>query len=391
MNRRGGALLATIIISMLLLSVSVWYFSWSWSQSQETTHSRATQRAQELAESGLEAALEQMMMPNTAQKVNLENGSETANHGRYEYTLSSDTNTPQQVDAYSTGYCDFPRGSEEDPVTHRRAQHAMIHAQYFADRIDKLLVAVPGKLRINPGTVAGGAIYGTDLMFVKGADDNPIQVAGAAYSHAMLRDDGTSDPAPTYVEFLSTAARLGYPIRFPELSNKVRNFYQSYATSRMSQLDDGSSLDGLVEVPDNPEVPVYFCKGDLHLSKSRIFIPKGFFIVYVTGILHIHNSVMAEAGWAVFLAEKGIQIEKDTPNNLMLYGTYVTNGAIVSIPQHRLGDLTVNGSLTAGEGIDLAVGWDGRRIYYYHPAPPLLPLPHMIERMKYEVVQGKYK
>ncbi len=391
MNHRGGALIATIIISMLLLSVSVWYFSWTWSQSQETTHSRATQRAQEYAESGLETAQEQLMMPNGAQKINLEKGSEVTGHGRFEYALASDTNTPQQIDAYSTGYYDFPRGSEEDPVTHHRAQRAMIHAQYYVDRIDKLMVAVPGKLRVNPGTVAGGAIYAADLVFVKGSEDNPTQVAGAAYSHSITRDDGTVDPAPPYVKFLSTAARLGFPIRFPQLSSNVRNFYHSYATTHSSQLDDGSSLDGLVDVPDNPDVPVYFCNGDLHVSKSSILIPKGLFIVYITGVLHIHNTVMSEDGWVVFLAEKGIQIEKDTPNNLILHGTYLTNGAIVSIPQHRMGNLIVNGSLMAGQGIDLAVGWDGHRTYYYRQAFPALPLPHLIERMKYEVLQGKYK
>ncbi len=391
MNRRGGALLATIIISMLLLSVSVWYFSWTLTQSQETTHSRASQRAREYAESGLEAAQEQLMMPSAAQKINLDKGSEDTGHGRYEFELRADSSTPEQIEAVSTGFCEFPKGSMEDPVTRRRAQRAEIHAQFYVGPLDKLMVAVPGKLRIDAGTVAGGAIYAADLVFVKESGDHPTQIAAAAYSHSISHDDGTWDPASPGVVFLSTAAKLGYPIRLPQLSSTVRNFYQSHATTHASQREDGSSLDGLTAVPENPDIPVYFCNGDLHVSRNGVLIPNGSFIVYITGVLHIHNSVIAESGWIVFLAEKGIQIEKDTPNNLILHGTYVTNGAIVSLPQHRRGNLTVIGSLTAGEGIDLAVGWDGRRTYYYHQAPSGLPLPHLIERMSYEVVQGKYR
>jgi hypothetical protein len=390
-NRRGGALLATIIISMLLLSVSVWYLSWSGSQSKETTHARATQRAQEYAESALEAAQAQLMAPTTAEITNPEQISGDTEHGRYEYALSPSSATPGQMDVVATGYSYFPQGSEEDGVTHRRAQRAVIHAEYFVDRIDKLMVAVPGALRIHPGTTAMGAIYASDLVFVKGSENETTQIGGAAFSHSIARDDGTEDPSPPYVVFLTTAQRLGFPIRFPELSATVRAFYQSYATSGASLLEDGASLDGLVDAPSNPDVPVYFCKGDLHLSRSRIFIPKNLVIVYVAGVLHIHNAVMAEGGWAVFLVEKGIQIENDTPNDLALNGTFVTNGAIISLPQHRKGDLSVNGSLVAGEGIDLAVGWDGHRTYAYRPAPPMLPLPHLMERMTYELVQGKYK
>ena len=391
MNHRGGALLATVIISMLLLSVTFWYISWSWTQSQETAHARATQRALENAESGLQAAQEQLMMPYADRGFDLASGSGDIERGRYEFEISEDTQTPNQVQVYSTGYCYFPTGSEEDPISHQRAQRAIVRADYFVDRLDKLMVTVPGKLNVNPGAVAAGVVYASDLVFVNGSGDNPAKIGGAAYSHSIARDDGTMDAEPSYVIFASTPVRLGFPLRLPQLSGKVRGFYKSRATSQASQLNDGASLDGSVEVPDNPDFPVYFCDGDLHLSRNGIFVPQGLFIVYVTGVLHIHNSVMAEDGWTVFLAEKGIQIEPDAPANLILHGTYVTNGAIVALPQHQAGDLIVNGSLVAGQGIDLAAGWDGTRTYYHRQAFPALPLPHVIERLQSEVVQGKYR
>jgi len=217
---------------MLLLGVAFGYFRWAMTQSQEYTHSQATQRAREYAESGIQAAQEQLMLPYEGQGLNLERGTGDMARGRYEFEFRSDSNTSTQVEIYSTGYCFFPRGAEEDPVTHQRAQKAVVHAVYYADRVDKLMVAVPGTLKINPGTAAADTIYAEDLVYVKGAQNNLARIAGAAYSHSSMQDDGTPDASPSYVVFGSSPILLGFPIRFPQLSGTVRDFYKARATSR---------------------------------------------------------------------------------------------------------------------------------------------------------------
>ena len=107
-------------------------------------------------------------------------------------------------------------------------------------------------------------------------------------------------------------------------------------------------------------------------------VPIGSLIIYVTGDLHIHDLVNVRIpNSIVFLVEKNIIIDNGKQDSFVLNGTYIANGKITCTQRHRLGSLTVNGSLIAGGGIDLASGWDGQRTYYHLMAFPRVPLPRL--------------
>ena len=314
------------------------------SHSKEGTHSRAVQRALEYAESGMDAAQQEIRLPGPVP----EGLSQPLVNGGMEYSIAQDTNTPQQLDVYATGYYDLPQGAFEDPITHAHAQRAVVHARIYFDNVDKALIAVPGKLKVNPGAFVNDAVYAADLVFVKGGDaEAPTHVQSAFYSHSITREDGTADSYPSYVVFGSTPVLLGYPLHFPRLAAPARAYYKQFASSFASQLSDGSDLDGVVPAPpltapaslssqSAQNVPVYYCEGDLDVGNNGVFNPSGSFIVYVTGNLRIHNSIGSNgSSWVVFLVEKDIEIHSDAIGNLMLNGTFIANGKIMAMGSER--------------------------------------------------------
>jgi hypothetical protein len=197
------------------------------------------------------------------------------------------------------------------------------------------------------------------------------------------------------VEFpnpLLAVRRLGAPPGLPKLTSDQREFYHALATDSRANLWNGSSLSGMVG-PPTAQGQVYFVSGDLHLGTAGVFRPQGHYIVYVTGDLSVHQTIEpVDSGWAVFLVEGDIILQQTLTDQGRLAGTFLSNGRFkYEGMEFANGELNVYGSLLAGNGFDIARGWQRSRQYHqYVPDALDLPLPHLIDRIEYRVIAGKF-
>src|SRR4051812_21065112 len=93
MNRRGSALVAVIVISLLLFGAALTTVQWITSRSKQAAHQRSGARALEYAESGVEAAQQLIRMPDALAGKTSEERTEEMPGGSVAYTLVADTVT----------------------------------------------------------------------------------------------------------------------------------------------------------------------------------------------------------------------------------------------------------------------------------------------------------
>jgi hypothetical protein len=411
-NCKGSALIASLVIGFLCLSLIFAVSHWTWFKSLGDTHRLAAQRAFDYADSGVKEALRALEMPDMW-AVSTSTDVESTRmvrmpmpHGAYAYTLTFDSTTPSLVDLYATGYYELAQGSTLDPVTNRPAQRSVIHAKVRTLRVTDVLVAVSGTLRIGSRTMAeGGSLYAQNLVFAQGLEGEALlktqmpytAIDSAFYSQRAERVDGTPDPSPPNVYYTSNppyAQQEHFPLNLPPLDASMQKFYQDQATSPSSRLDSGTTLEGMLEKPPGSPNSVYFCDGDLTLAAQTPVMVRGFVVVYVTGQVVIHNTIQAkdDTSWLVLLAGKDIHITDDAPTDLELDGTFLTNGAIVADgPPDSSRSLTFRGNIVAPQGLDLAAHWGSSRTYtYIDREDPTVLLPRLTQLLEYTIVEGKY-
>jgi hypothetical protein len=385
---RGMAVVSVIILGVIFLSLGVWFMNMSSNQVKGSTHQRHRQRAMDYAESGLEAAEDFLQNPDSL-AFDTFTSSAVMPSGRFDYVIVRDT----QADSLSSARMIITSTGTfgSNPAS------AVVESQVDVFDIDEPLVAVPGALKISPGTTAmGGVIYGGDLLFGKPQGDIETQVGTVYYSGTVKTEGESSEEAPSYVVFLDSPPRvqhLGYAPRLPRLTQTVRDFYRKKAAGNFNMMPDPAALDGLVDPPGGGG-QVYFAEGDVDVGRLATFRPQGQFIVYVQGTLTVHRSVIFPAGaWVVFLVEKDVVLLDKMSPRCVLMGTYVANGVVrYEGLEHASGSLNVLGGIMAGGGIDLARGWSrGNRRFIHAAAPPgTLPLPHLTQRRQYRILQGKF-
>jgi len=392
---RGSALLGVIVIGVVFLSLILWYFQWSWVRGQEETRRSAGERALAYADSGLGAALENLKLPGVHPSSWTVSGA--VEDGRFEAAVQVDSTTPGLVEAFATGYYYLPKGAALDPLTERPAQRAAVRAKIFSESVATFVAAVPGRLRIGPGVTAVGApLYAKEIIFAPGPEPVAAQLGTVLFSRSAVREDGTPDPSPSYVVFVSSppaAQALPFPIHFPALGGALRDFYRSYATDPASRLADGAELGGRLDAPGISTPSVYFAEGDLHLGRGAPLVVTGIYTIYAVGNVYIHQSIVRAPGsWVAILTEKDLHIASDAPGSLALQGTFFVGGACRSDgPPRPGGQLNFFGSLVAGQGIDWALHWP-RRSYLFLPPPPTgIELPSFTQMLEYDVVQGRYQ
>jgi hypothetical protein len=395
-SETGAALLGALIICVLVMSVLVWYLQWSQIAGKSDTRLATTQHALSYADSGLNAASQRLKSPGLdPDNRNSFTGGASLYNGRYEYSVVMDTDTHSLSDTYATGYFYLAKGDWVDPQNGKVAERAVIHAKIYFAGIQNLVVAVPGRLPVGGGTVVDGTMYAKDLLFNRSAEGKTTRVGMSLYHQSVMDDRNQHNPAPDYVVFNSspaTAEHSEYPLHLPRLGSAFRQFYAAKAGTGSGQLANGASLDGFVGKPGDSPDAVYFCDGDLHIGKSNAFTAQESILIYATGDVYIHKPVMVNIGtWVAFLTEKNIHIAEDAPNDMILKGTYLANGAVLTDgrPRHP-GSFHLYGNMIAGRGIDLAENWDTRVYVHAGPMENILALPNFTQLLDYKVLQGKY-
>ncbi len=377
------------------MSLVVWYLQWSWLHGEEDTHRSASQRAMTYADSGVNAALQRLKMPQPIPDFTTYSTSAAFTEGRYDYTLTYDTTTPSLVDTWSTGYYYLPKGTQQDPLNGAPAQRAVIHAKVLAGSITQFLVAVPGRLRVGPGMIAlGGAVYARDLVFVKGPAAAYTHLSLAIYSRTAQDDTGNANPSPSYIIFDSTPAAaqmLPYPAHFPRPGLALRNYYRTKTGQPLVELTDGTDLSGPLPRAGDPPNPVYYCDGVVDLARNGPLLINAPVMLYVTGDVHIHDMIIHQGnGWLSVLCEKNIHITTDAKDPITLQATFLVSGAFVGDGSARLpGQLQLMGTLIAGGGVDLAHIWTVRRYYWMNQSAS--DLPFFTEILQYDIVEGKFQ
>ncbi len=411
-SERGGALIATTVISVLMLGLLVWYLSQASLTARLQTHEHSAVVALHYAETGLLLAEQALQSPSVLAGTGTVTESREMPNGRCAYTLfrssplkedPSGVNPFQQVlvDAYATGYFYLGQGAVVDPTNGRAAQLAVLRAKIGFQAAGSFLVASPGRLRVAQGTTAHyGPMYARELIFAQ--DPDPLQlntvIDGAFFGDTVKRHDGFFEPSPDYVIFDSTggAQPIGTIPHFPALGGTIRAYYKSLAASEGSRLADGASLDGRTAPPINNPFPIYYCQGDLHLGRVMGFEPARNMIVYVEGDLFIHNSMREVShSWAAFLVEKDIRLEVSaSAAELLLRGTFMANGALRwdgSQPPSRSFTISLTGSLLAGKGFDEFAGRTPMKFIRWQVDDAILPLPRLTQLLETEIVKGKYR
>jgi hypothetical protein len=389
--QRGSALLATIVLSVVFLTLMVWFLQWSHIESEQDVHEASYQRALYYAESGFQAAEDGLKLPDSEIADAAVTVSSPMPQGSYEYTLLKDSSstTSEIIHVSAAGYFDLPKGSQRDPLNGQPARRAKIQATLYVGSVAAFAAVAPGELRLGPGVSVDGIVYSRDLVFEKAEPATPIRLDTALFSRAARRFDGVEDSSPVFVSFTSTpkaAQRLLYPPHFLWPGSELRHWFEPHVTDTSHRLwnnDDFRPGTG-----DGASSSFYFCDGDLHLARNSDLVVNGPTCVYVTGTVTIHRSIQGSAGGALIVyAEKDIPLNIRGEHEVNLQGTFITAGAFVDDGfMHPSSTLHVYGSLLARSGIDLGAYWT-RRVY--QPAGETTGAPQFTQLLDYHVVEGR--
>jgi hypothetical protein len=394
---RGSALVASIVVALLFLSMILWYAEWSRMLSRAEVSRMMAHNAMNYADDGINDALVRLKSPALRQWLDM--GTTAAYSidkpsGRVDISLDRRSPDNNLVDLYATGYYYLPNGNYQDKLTGRPAQRTVINAKFHITNVDQYLLAVPSQLPVSYGTNASaGMIYASNLQFLPclGGPCGPATQLAAAYYHQSV----TPSSAPVFVQFTANppnAQRVNYPMNFASLDPEMRNFYQAQAGGPLP-----ASFAGIIGAPGSSHV--YFVDGDLDIAAGSSLVVNGVYVIYATGIVRIHNNILLDhAGcWTGILSEKEIHLASDAPNNLTLNGTFISNGIFQgdplpgNLPRSNV-NLAINGGIVSLVRIDIAGIWRGNRTYTYQTAnTPDFPLPNLTEKLEYKILSGKYQ
>jgi hypothetical protein len=400
-SERGSALVATTVVSLLLLSVLVWHLSQARLMAKVQTHEHATEYALHYAESGLLLAEQALQVPSVLATTGTVTGSLGMPNGRCFYTLVRSSTTtanpliddpfqPVLVDATSTGYYYLDKGQSTDPVNGRTVQAAVMRAKLNFRAIGLFPAASPGRLRINDGTsVMFGPVYARELIFERAPDaSNPPGVIEEAFFGDSVRGDEAR---------VETAPRaIGVTPHFPAMGGKIRSYYQTLAQGDKSRLDSGATLQGRTKPPEDTLFPIYYCHGDLNIGSSEEFEPVGPLLIYVEGNLVIHRSIRGSGdSWVAFLVEKDILLDISEPIGAFeLKGNFISNGALRwrgPPPDPQRFSFVLTGSLLAGRGFDSTTVGLEKKFMRWQVDDVVLPLPRFTQMLESQILVGKYR
>lgn len=398
-SERGGALVATLVLSVLLLGVLVWYLSQASLTAKLQTHEHATEYALHYAESALDLAEQALQFPHVLSSTGSFRGSHVMPHGRSAYTLTrmasindlnDDPFKPILVEVTATGYSYYEKGQVNDPDTGRRAQTAVLLSKLLFWPVGVFPLASPGRLTLSEGTsVLFGPLYARDLIFVKDSEPPALHgvVEGALFGDTIT--GGETNPS-------TTAQKISEIPHFAALGGKVRAYYEHLATNDESRLKHETKLDGRIELPRNNPFPIYYCDGDLTLGHSTPFEPASPVILYVKGNLFIQRSMLGLGNsWAAFLVEKDIVLEPtDATTAMTLRGNFIVNGQVQwkgSKPDPRAFTVSFTGSLLSGRGFDPIMTGLPKKFMRWQVDNALLPLPRFTQRLETRLITGKFR
>jgi hypothetical protein len=394
-GEKGSAIIAAVIIGALLIALFISHSNWATVRTQNQTHVNASKAALSYAETGTTQVITWLRKPSLNDDLPVAGSTTLAGlqeNGRFEvavYRRNADSNL---VDFVSTGYYNLPRGTDMDAG--KPVQIAVVAGKARLSNVGEYLAATSAPLKIGYGTdVQNGSVYSQDLTFEpdNGLGGPPTQVAHAYYLKSV-----TGDLPGYYTQDPKSAQQLAYPPEISTLDPAVRQLY----IDRKSN-DPMPSFTASVTQPSDTHV--YFQDGDIEIATGGMPLSvSGVFVLYATGHVYIHNSVIpADANsWIAIISEKDIHLTKDAPDNLEIHANLIANRAVQADPLDagqpaRAGQLMIEGGMASQMGFNFTEIWkpaDGAtRVYKFkYFNSPNLYLPNFATLVDYHVVRGKY-
>jgi hypothetical protein len=393
-NPEGGTVLIVILVISLLLIVGMqWYSRVIRQMTREEVQGIVSQRAFDLADSGVYSALHMLRTPGDANLLKsgtwlngtdagapVDLSSATAT-GRYDVSLYRSMDDSSLVDAISTGYYYIPTGSYM--INGRRAHRAVVRAKIRVRYVGDFFAAIPDNLTVGYGTdISGGDIYGKSITFQAPDGISPHTKVRTAY----YLNGYSPMPAP-FVTFFSTPPVPVQLTSDPNLVSPDATMTESYRTmaGNGGLLAKGVHLSGVFpSSPPTSPYKVYFCPGDIYLGAPGFPLQiNDMVVIYATGTVYIENNITQTGGgnrWLGMISVGDIHITAlpaGAPDNLSIIGTYVTGGRFVADGGARSsGNLTFTGGFTAKVGVDFAGVYRASRVYAFAAADKSMALPY---------------
>lgn len=383
-NIRGGALLASTIVSFLVLASVIAYTRWSHSKSKQNTHLVSEQRALLNADAGIHEAMDWLRKPQASLlQPGIPMHFSPLNPGAtYQMTMLRQIVDTSLVNVWSTGTYHAPGAPA--PNT------ASIFAQVKLESIAAYLVGTPGTLEITYGAqLQSGNIYGRDLIFDNGIGGATI-IQGTPYYY------GSFSPlnAATFVNFNG-----GPPVQLAQEPNipVVGNLEADYiAMAGTDILTAGTTISGTIPAPSNA-YRVYYCPGNLTLGTTTTPFAgsaEGNFLFYVAGdvTFNMSSQIMPVTARAAMLVKGNIFISESAPAAAIYIRRWalITDGRIQALGPPRYFNFHFDGSIMTHGGVQMGSVWQRERIYNYVAPSSTLPLPNITRLIVYKVLSGKF-
>lgn len=388
-SEKGGALIAVVMICMLLIAGMAWIYRWSWDNSLTMGRHNGGQHALEYADSGINSLTVWLKSPNLSAVLPV--GSSTTlsipmEKGRCAISIYRQSPDSTLIDAYATGYFTLGNGTLVDPDTNLNSQAASINAKFRISNAAEYLIGIPSTLYVSYGTNAGtGTIYAKDLIFDPPGTGPQTIVGSALYSNSV------SSSVPVFVTFTKTPAaaqQLTYPPSFTALDAAMRAQYV--------QNSNGSVAPAFTGEVSAPVSHIYVVNGPLDIGVGDVLTVNGVYVIYVTGQVTIHNSILLKdaQSWVAILSEQDIHLAADAPDVLTLNGNYLMNGSLIAdLPAtgpRTNGVFALNGGIVSLGAISLAnVFLQSRTYTYASTADPNLFLPNTTDLLQYKILMGR--
>jgi hypothetical protein len=401
-RQNGSALITVLIITAIVAAMFVVYSTWTTIGNRAVIHSLQTQKAVYNAQSGYYSALDYLKQPFavtlTTMPVNL--GSMT-DGATYYLSLAKSINDPSLVNLTTTGYFEIPGGHFQDPQGNA-AEMGIIDATVRLVSVKDYFAAVPGTLAIANGTnIAGGSVYGKDLLFVTGPLTTQI---GAAFYLNSVTPSATPPPSlVTFTQLPNNAQQLVTAPRLPQVTPMQDGYYAMANDPNVPCiLPNPGNVCTLTNasfpLPANPS-NVCYCAGDLHLGDNTgPLTVSGVVVIFVQGSTYIGNSVNVNditTDWMAVASEGDVLFQNNppgwtVPHTMSVFGTFLTDGSIgvQGNPIWADGNLSFTGGIISQKTISLAA-FSQSRVYAYHAAPVALKLPFLVQSVSWTIRHGK--